>query len=75
MVWQEQIETLVCLLSEADLKADQQANSYWPSDRKEPLRIGQSLEITLQSVKADACAPWGTERIFTVLNLKENTSR
>ena len=74
MVWQEQIETLVCLLSEADLRADA-TSCYWPSDRKEPLRIGLSLEITLQSVKVDTSAPWGTERIFTVLNLKENTSR
>lgn len=73
MVWQEQTETLVCLLSDADLNA---ANcSYWPTDRKEPLRIGQTLEVTLQSVKTDSCAPWGTERIFTVMNRKENTSR
>ena len=98
MVWQEQIETLVCLLSDADLRPDSSSSSsdekkkaaasgsssqkciYWPDQRKDPpLRIGNNhLEVTLQSDKRDSGgAPWGggTERIFTVMNLKENTSR
>lgn len=67
MVWQEQVETMVCLLSEADL-----TDVYWPKDRKEPLKVGQ-LEVTLQSVKVEGGKK--TERIFTVLNQSTNTSR
>ena len=49
MIWQENVETVACLVSEADLKG----HIYWPQERKEPLKIG-ALEITLQSVKKEA---------------------
>jgi hypothetical protein len=65
-----QVETMVCLLSEADL-----TEVYWPTDRKEPLKVSSSppLEITLQSARTEK-QKW-TERIFTVMNKATNTSR
>ncbi len=68
MVWQEQVETIACLLSEADLK-----DVYWPPDRKEPLKVGKDLEVTMQSTRVEK-GRW-TERIFTVMNKSLSTSR
>ena len=87
MVWQEQIETIVCLLKDPPVQKD----IYWPSERKEVLKVVSqssgtkpavlSLDITLQSVKiegkndgkiAKLCR---TERTFTILNKETNTSR
>ena len=67
MVWQESVETMVCLLPDVDFV-------YWPKDRKEPIKIEPGLEITLQSTKSDASEPF-TERIFTVMNQNLNMSR
>ena len=64
MIWQEQVETMVCLLPEVDF-------TYWPLERKEPLCISD-FEITLQSLKNERVF---TERICTFLNKKSNTSR
>ena len=67
MVWQESVETMVCLIPELDF-------TYWPQDRKEPIRIEPDLEITLQSTKTEAMQPF-VERIFTVMNKTSHTSR
>ena len=58
---------MVCLLSEGDL-----ADTYWPTERKEPLKVGQ-LEVTLQSSRTER-GKW-TERIFTLMNKAQNMSR
>ena len=89
MVWQEQIEVIVCLLSEPPTPKD----IYWPIERKDPLKIvnssssrgptAPSLDITLQSMKVEEGKMEDgkpttldrTERILTVLNRATNTSR
>ena len=58
---------MVCLLSEGDLP-----DTYWPTERKEPLKVGQ-LEVTLQSSRTER-GKW-TERIFTLMNKAQNMSR
>ena len=73
---------MVCLLSEADL-----TDTYWPKERKEPLRVTgggaggqqgqqgqQQLEVTLQSARRTEKGKW-TERIFTLMNKAHNMSR
>ena len=66
MVWQENVETMICLLPEVDF-------IYWPKDRKEPIKIEQpGLEITLQSTKSEPNQPF-IERIFTLMS--QNMSR
>ncbi len=60
-----QVETLVCLLP--DVK-----EVYWPTERREPLKILKILEVTLQSTKNET---FWTEKIFTLLNKETNTSR
>ena len=60
-----QVETLVCLLP--DVK-----EVYWPTERREPLKILKTLEVTLQSTKNEI---FWTEKIFTLLNKETNTSR
>ena len=60
-----QVETLVCLLP--DVK-----EVYWPTERREPLKILKTLEVTLQSTKNET---FWTEKIFTLLNKETNTSR
>ena len=65
MVWQESVETMICLLPEVDF-------IYWPKDRKEPIKIEPGLEITLQSTKSEPNQPF-TERIFTLMS--QNMSR
>ena len=67
MVWQESVETMVCLIPELDF-------TYWPQDRKEPIRVEPDLEITLQSTKTEAMQPF-VERIFTVMKKTSHTSR
>ena len=67
MVWQESVETMVCLIPELDF-------TYWPQDRKEPIRVEPDLEITLQSTKTEPLQPF-VERIFTVMNKTSHTSR
>ena len=91
MVWQEQIETIVCLLGESSPPISEK-DIYWPSERKEPLKMGggksspgvddHMLEITLQSMQHDELQTKEekelfsrTERIFTLLNRATNTSR
>ena len=70
MIWQENVETVVCLLSEGDL-----TDAYWPKDRKEPLKVTSAkLEVTLQSQRSDDKAGT-TERIFTVRNVETAVSR
>ena len=67
MVWQESVETMVCVIPEIDF-------IYWPQDRKEPIKVEPDLEITLQSTKTELNQLF-TERIFTVMNKTSNTSR
>ena len=67
MVWQENVENMICLLPEVDFV-------YWPKDRKEPIKIDPALEITLQSMKSDPMEPF-IERIFPLMNQTLNTSR
>ena len=88
MVWQEQIEIIVCLLGDPPVQKD----VYWPTDKKAPLEIrnslsggkstAPSLDITLQNIKVESQTEQDkskslarTERTFTVLNLATNTSR
>ena len=88
MVWQEQIEIIVCLLKDAPVVKD----VYWPTERKDVLKVASpstggkstafSLDITLQSVKFEGKTEEGkpselcrTERTFTILNKETNTSR
>ena len=64
---------MVCLLSEGDL-----ADTYWPRERKEPLRVTQGqnrLEVTLQSERRSGKGGCWTERIFTLMNKAQNMSR
>ena len=61
----EQVETMICLMSDV-------SDVYWPTERREPLKVLKMLEVTLQSVKSET---FWTEKIFTVLNKETNTSR
>ena len=63
---------MVCLLSEGYL-----TDTYWPRERKEPLKVTQGqnqLEVTLQSARRTEKGKW-TERIFTLMNKAQNMSR
>ena len=61
---------MVCLLSEGDL-----TDTYWPKERKEPLKVGLHLEVTLQSTRRTEKEGKWTERIFTLMNKAHNMSR
>lgn len=59
MVWEQQIEIVVCLLSDNEMG---KGCIYWPSDKSNPLAVGDWL-VALQSINVKQHS---VERILTL---------
>ncbi|GFY45174.1 tyrosine-protein phosphatase non-receptor type 23 [Trichonephila inaurata madagascariensis] len=67
MIWEQQVETLVCLLPDSELKN----HVYFPKERGSPSSSG-AFEITLQSYKEKNGF---IERMINITHIKNRTSR
>ncbi|XP_059485040.1 tyrosine-protein phosphatase non-receptor type 23 isoform X2 [Neocloeon triangulifer] len=67
MIWEQQTELIVCLLSDAELNGE----IYWPTQRGEELAIGK-LRISLNSVNVK---PSWTERLISITHPETKISR
>lgn len=67
MVWEQQVETLICLLSDSELKS----HVYFPKDRGQVLTYG-AYEISLHSHKEKNGF---VERMINLTHVKNRTSR
>lgn len=67
MIWEQQVETLVCLLPDSELKN----HVYFPKERGSPSSYG-AFETTLQSYKEKNGF---IERMINITHIKNRTSR
>ena len=64
MVWQQQVETIVCLLSDTEMKG----SVYWPLDKAHDVVSGNWL-VSLQSTNQ---RPYSVQRILTLTKQVDN---
>ncbi|KAK2708882.1 tyrosine-protein phosphatase non-receptor type 23-like isoform X2 [Artemia franciscana] len=67
MIWEQQVEVLVCLLTDIELSAF----TYFPKGKEAPIDVG-NFTVNLQTVK---CKPLWTERVVQLTNRDTKVSR
>ncbi|KAJ9584232.1 hypothetical protein L9F63_021437, partial [Diploptera punctata] len=67
MVWEQQVEVIVCLLNDTEL----QGQIYWPTQKGEELAMGK-MKLSLQS--SNVRSHW-TERIISITVVETRASR
>ncbi|CAB3366076.1 Hypothetical predicted protein [Cloeon dipterum] len=67
MIWEQQVELVICLLSDAELNGE----IYWPTQRGEELSMGK-LRLSLNSMNTK---PSWTERLISITHTETKMSR